>query len=187
MNTIKISLDDISDEVLEKVCAVLRGGGTIVYPTETVYGLGADIFNEQAVSKAYSAKGRDFSKPLSIALADILEIEKYAYIESDAQIKFIQENLPGPYTILLRKKDIVPDWITKDKVGIRIPECAGIRKLVKKCGPITATSANPSGKPAPVRAGDVSVSANLILDGGETRYKKASAVFDLTKMEVLRA
>jgi len=187
MTTLKMDPTHISDEVLDKVCAVLMGGGIIVYPTETVYGIGADIFNESAVQKVYSAKGRDFSKPLSIALSDISEIEKYAHIENEKQREFIRTKLPGPYTVILRKKEIIPDWIAKETVGIRVPEYYGIRKLIQQFGPITATSANPSGKPAPVRAEDVSIAADLILDGGETIYKKASTVFDLTQLAVLRA
>lgn len=187
MRTIRVDTEKIPEKVIGEICATLKNGGTIIYPTETVYGLGADIFNQQAVAKVCSAKGRDSGKALSITLSDVSEIGKYAYIENESQRQFIYKNLPGPFTVILKKKEIVPDWISKDTVGIRIPECAGVRKLVKKCGPITATSANPSGQPAPTRAEEIKIQADLLLDGGETRYKKASAVFDLTKMEVLRA
>ncbi len=186
MRAIRMDAEKISEEVIEDVCATLKNGGTIIYPTETVYGIGADIFNQQAVAKVFSAKGRDSGKALSIALSDVSEIGKYAYFEGEPQKQFIYKNLPGPFTVILRKKEIVPDWISKETIGIRIPEYAGIRRLVKECGPITATSANPSGQPAPTRAEEIKVQADLLLDGGETRYKKPSQVVDLTKMEVLR-
>lgn len=186
MRTMRVDIEKIPEEVIGEVCAALKSGGMIIYPTETVYGLGADIFNQQAVAKVCSVKGRDSGKALSIALSDVSEIGKYAYFENESQRQFIYKNLPGPFTVILKKKEVVPDWISKDTVGIRIPEYAGIRKLVKECGPITATSANPSGQPAPTRAEDIKIQADLLLDGGETIYKRPSQVVDLARMEVLR-
>lgn len=191
MRVLRINPAHVPAASVSKVCSVVWEGGLIVYPTETVYGIGADIFNEEAVMRIYSLKGREPGKPLSIALADVSGISEYAQVESAAQREFIENNLPGPCTVVLKKRDSVPDWISKGTVGIRVPAPSGIRAIIRECGPITATSANPSGLPAPasVQGIDPGIkgSVDLVLDGGETRYKRPSRVFDLTKMEVLRA
>ena len=183
MRRIKVDANSVEPEKLQIALDVIKKGGVIVYPTETVYGLGASIFDEKAVLRVYEIKKRDRNRPISMALSDAKEIEKYAYI---ADRGFIRDKLPGPVTVLLRKRNTVPDYVSKEKIGIRIPEYPTIRRLIELSGPITSTSANISGKKAPFKFEDVEVDADLGLDAGETKYKKPSRVIDLTTGEWLR-
>lgn len=177
----KIDPNRIQKKILMEIAKVVKKGGIIIYPTETVYGIGADIFNKKAVERVCKLKKRK-KKPISIALSSIDEIKKYASLNRK-QFEFIKKNLPGPVTVILNKKNTVPNWISEKKIGIRIPEYKGIRELVKLTGPITSTSANVSGKPAPYRFKDIKIEVDLKLDGEVTKYKKPSMVIDLTKGE----
>jgi len=168
---------------------VLRKGGVIVYPTETVYGLGADIFNKEAVEKVYKLKGRGFDKPLSIAMRRE-DIDEFAFV-SDTQLAELELSLPGPVTIVAKKKK-VPDWITNtDFVGIRVPDHPDAYELVSRFGPITSTSANKAGGKAPIRVEDIPNrildKVDCIVDAGETHYKQGSTVIKVTdSIEILR-
>ncbi|OGG58215.1 threonylcarbamoyl-AMP synthase [Candidatus Kaiserbacteria bacterium RIFCSPHIGHO2_02_FULL_49_16] len=126
---------------------ILRAGGIILYPTDTVYGLGADAFSNKAVGKIYKLKGRDEKKPIHAIVADIKMIEKYAEVSDFARM-LAKEFLPGPLTLILKKKAAVKTGIGKGirKIGFRIPNHKFCIALVKKIGtPITTTSANKSG------------------------------------------
>ncbi len=192
MRRLKISPDSVDSKAIAEAVDVLKDGGVIIYPTETVYGLGACISCEDAVKRVYNIKKRDASKPLSIALSSVSEIGKYAKIESAGQyggmpgLEFIEKSLPGPFTFVLEKKSTVPDYVCKGTVGIRIPEYACIRRIIELAGPITSTSANVSGAEPPKSAEKVLVRADLLLDGGKCRYGKPSKVIDLVSGRVLR-
>ena len=118
-------------------------GKLVVYPTDTVYGIGADIFNEAAVKSLYLAKNRPFDMALSVAVADRKMMESIAVLNENAD-KLIKAFLPGPLTIIIKKRPEVPDIVTasSDKVGIRIPDHPMAIELAKRAGPIVATSAN---------------------------------------------
>jgi L-threonylcarbamoyladenylate synthase len=192
MRRLKISPDSIDSDAIAEAVEVLKGGGVMIYPTETVYGLGACISSEKAVKRVYAIKKRDESKPLSVALSAVSEISKYAKLKSAGiygglpGLEFIQKNLPGPFTVVLEKKNTVPDYVCKGTVGIRIPEYACIRRVIELAGPITSTSANVSEKAPPVSAEEVDVEADLLLDGGKCRYGKPSKVIDLISGKELR-
>lgn len=132
---------------IRRAIDLLKKGELIVYPTDTLYGLGADIFNEEAVRKVYEVKKRPFNIPLPIALANIEEIEEYAFM-NDLAYKLAERFLPGKITLILKKKRIIPDIISKEKIGIRIPNNEIAIKIAKEM-PVTATSANLHGKKAP--------------------------------------
>ncbi|MGI6008571.1 MAG: L-threonylcarbamoyladenylate synthase [Methanomethylophilus sp.] len=121
----------------------IAAGNLVVYPTDTVYGIGADIYNEAAVKKLYLAKNRPFDMALSVAVADRKMMEKIAYLNENAD-KLIKAFLPGPLTIIIKKRPDVPDIVTasSDKVGIRIPDHPFAIELARRAGPIVATSAN---------------------------------------------
>lgn len=123
---------------------LLREGKLIVYPTDTTYGIGADIFNEEAVKRVYEVKRRPSSMPLSIAIHSIDEIEEYAHM-NEISYAIAQRFLPGALTIILRKREVVPDFISKEKVAIRIPKNEIALEITKEM-PITATSANIHGE-----------------------------------------
>jgi len=143
---------------LSKAIAALRRGQIIVYPTDTLYGLGADIFNDDAVEKVFKIKKRKKTNPLSVAVANLKQIEKIAYVDDKSRC-LIKTFLPGKLTIVLRKKNIVSDLVTGglDKIAIRIPDNKIALTLLSKFGPITATSANIHDKKPPVNIDDISM------------------------------
>ena len=126
----------------------LRADGVILYPTDTLYGLGADALSDKAVSKVYAIKGRDEQKPIHAIVADIKMMEKYADVPDMARM-LAKEFLPGPLTLILKKKAGVKTGIAKgvSKIGFRVPDNKFCLALAKKFGkPITTTSANKSGR-----------------------------------------
>ena len=126
----------------------IAAGKLIVYPTDTVYGIGASIFDEKAVTSLFRAKDRPFDMALSVAVADREMIDRIAIINRNAE-KLIDAFLPGPLTIIIKKRPDVPDIVTacSDKVGIRIPDHPIAREIARLSGPIVATSANTHSKP----------------------------------------
>ena len=121
----------------------IAAGNLIVYPTDTVYGIGADIYNEVAVKNLYLAKRRPFDMALSVAVADRKMMESVAILNETAD-KLIKAFLPGPLTIIIKKNPEVPDIVTagSQKVGIRIPDHPIALEIARRSGPIVATSAN---------------------------------------------
>lgn len=129
----------------------LQDGGVIIYPTDTIYGLGCDINNRDAIEKIYQIKGRDSAKPLSFMCDDLACVARYGVV-SDKAYKVMRRTLPGPYTYLLRATKETPKLLQQKKkktVGIRIPASPVALALVKKLGrPIITTSVNISGEEA---------------------------------------
>lgn len=130
---------------IQKARRIIQQGGIIIYPTDTLYGLGADIFNQKAVRKVFDLKGRSFNKPISVTVSNLKQVKQLAYLNRK-QEKFIKTILPGPFTILLKKKKRASRVLTagQNKIGIRIPDSEICQKLSQGL-PITATSANISG------------------------------------------
>ena len=179
------------EDKISKAVSILQKGGVIVYPTETVYGLGADIQNTKAVDRIYEIKGREQTKSVSIACLKE-DIKKYAEVNELARF-LIDEFLPGPLTLVLKKKKTVPSWITKSNyVGIRIPDNEFAQKLLEKFGgAIVSTSANISGKKDPVSAEEVPKAikkkVDLVISKGQTKYKGPSTVIQVDgKLKILR-
>lgn len=164
----------------------------ILYPTDTIYGLGCPINDKTAVKKVFEIKKRGFSMPLSVAFSDIKQMMDYVDVD-EKQLSFIKENWNKGTTFIVKKKNSIPNIITanSENVGARIPDHDEVRKLTKKFGPIITTSANVSGKPAPVRFEELDKEivekADLIIKG-ECPFKKASVIYDLTKepYEIIR-
>lgn len=121
----------------------LKDGELVIYPTDTLYALGADIFNEIAVQKVFNIKQRPYSIPLPVAVPSIQEIETIAYM-NDAAYEISKKFLPGNLTIILKKKECVPDIVTSrsETIAIRIPNHPIALKLLSEYGPLTVTSAN---------------------------------------------
>lgn len=177
-----------------KECAeILKNGGTVAFPTETVYGLGADAFNVSAVEKIYVAKNRPPVKPLSVCVSDIAMAESVAVFNDNAKLLF-NLYLPGPLTIVLPKKSCVPDIVTAglNTVGIRVPSNTIARELVSLSGvPLALPSANLSGQGALTNGADVVEALNgrvdAIINAGETAVGAESTIISLVdKPEVLR-
>ena len=184
MKIVKINSKKPENEKIELAKKVLKNGGIIVYPTDTVYGIGANIFDEKAVQKVYSAKKRPQTKPISICLSRIEEIKEVACINRDTE-KIVSKILPGPFTLILNKKERISSLLTagKDKIGVRIPESRVCKELSEDF-PITTTSANISGMKVPDSAEGVAEqlgdSVDLILDAGVFEHAVPSTVIDMT-------
>ena len=189
---IRVTAGDIS--AIEEAAEIIKSGGLVVFPTETVYGLGADGFNEEACRRIYEVKGRPPHKPLSLMVADREMIDVIAEVTPLAQ-RLIGEFLPGALTLILPKKAVVPDFVTagSQTVGVRMPDNEVALALIRaaQC-PIAAPSANFSNEPPPTTAQEVLKSFEgripLILDGGTCRFGVSSTIVDLSgeKPRILR-
>lgn len=173
---------------------LIKRGELVAFPTETVYGLGANAFDVDACVKIYAAKNRPADKPLTLHVADFETIEQVAEISTAAE-KLFERFLPGPLTIILPKKNIVSDFVTcnSKSVGIRFPKNPVAQELIKIAGvPIAAPSANISGKNPPVTAQEVLENlrgrVGIILDGGKCEVGISSTILDMTaeKPKILR-
>ncbi len=180
----------VADETPDLTAAVaaLRRGDLVVYPTETVYGLGADALDPEAVARAFDAKGRDRGNPISMALPEAAVAADFVRW-TDRERAFCERFLPGPVTVLLERTDRVPDVLVagRDRVGVRVPDHATARTLARRVGPITATSANVSGRPSARRPAelDPEIRERAVVDGGETPGGE-STVVDVSAGEIVR-
>jgi L-threonylcarbamoyladenylate synthase len=179
---------------VQEAAIIIKAGGLVVYPTETVYGLAADPRNRIAILKVFGAKNRPMDNPLSVAVRNLDQADDLVYLNAAVK-KVAKAFLPGPLTVVLKKKALLPKELTGglDKVGIRIPGHPVALRLIELAGPITATSANVSGEPAPVTADEAKEQlgdkVNFILDTGVSGSGQPSTVVDLSekgKIEILR-
>lgn len=176
-----------TEKNLQLAGEMIRAGELVAFPTETVYGLGADGLNFSARKKIYFAKGRPSEKPLTLHVANLSQVEKVAEISSTAE-KLFKKFCPGPITIILPKRKNLPDFVTNglDSVGIRFPDNEVALKFIKISQKIIAApSANISGKNPPKSAQEVFQNLNgkipVILDGGVCKIGISSTIVDLTK------
>ncbi|MBS7622172.1 threonylcarbamoyl-AMP synthase [Candidatus Bathyarchaeota archaeon] len=173
--------------ILRRAAEIVRQGGLVAFPTETVYGLGANALDPAAVKKIFHAKGRPLDNPLIVHVASIDQIYMLAKrIPREAEA-LIERFFPGPLTIVLEKEPIVPDETTASlpTVAVRMPDHKVASRLIEESGiPIAAPSANKAGRPSPTRAQhvlqDLEGEVDMIIDGGATRLGLESTVVDLT-------
>jgi len=175
------------DAVLNETAEIIKNGGTVAFPTETVYGLGADGLNSNAVRKIFEAKERPPGNPLSLLVHSRADLEKVASNIPEKALKLMDAFWPGPLTIILEKKDIVPEITSGNlkSIGLRMPDHRIPLELVKRAGtPLAAPSANLSGKPSPSLAAhvisDLTGRIDAIIDGGESVIGLESTVIDMT-------
>lgn len=188
MNILKYNPDNDLSEVIEH----LNNGKIIVYPTDTIYGIGADINNEKAIKKVFFSKNRSFNKAVSVCFHDYNQLKDYVFLDK-SRINIIKKLLPGPYTLLLNKKSNVSPLITanSDIVGVRIPDNEICLKLTRNF-PITTTSANITNKSTPNNIEEIKKQLNnkihTYIDVGKLENNKASTIIDLTqkKPKILR-
>ena len=182
-----VDADRPDSKVLDAAAAVLKSGGTVAFPTESFYGLGADALSPEAVRRVFRIKGRPESKPL-LVLVDSIE-RALALVEgaSPGARELMARHWPGPLTLVLRAAPLVPTEVTAGSgtVGVRVPGHAVALGLVRAAGmPVTAPSANPSGGAPPTRAGEVAASfgdaVDFILDAGATSGGAGSTLADCT-------
>ncbi len=182
---IKITDPQKSAAELKEAAVILREGGLVVFPTETVYGLGGNGLNAEAAEKIYAAKGRPSNNPLIIHVHDPSEADKYAHA-GDLYRRLAASFMPGPLTVILPKRDCIPYATTGglDTVAVRCPDHPIAHALLKECDfPVAAPSANLSGKPSPTVAehviADLAGRVDMIIDGGESDIGLESTIVSI--------
>lgn len=171
---------------LSHFAGMLRRGEVVAFPTETVYGLGADAWNADAVAGIFTLKGRPPDNPLIVHVADVETVELFAAEISDDARLLMEQFWPGPLALVFRKRPEVLDIVTAglDTVAVRMPDHPVPLRLISEAGPIAAPSANTSGRPSPTRADHVRQDFRdevSIIDGGSCQYGIESTVLDLTR------
>ncbi len=180
-----INMDNNYRESILKCAATIKDGGTVVFPTETVYGLGADAFNADACKKIFVAKNRPADNPLIVHISNMEMLEKVAYIDKDLKEK-MEHVWPSPLTLLLKRKNSLPDIVTAglDTVCIRYPDNRIALDLIDACGPIAAPSANISTRPSIVDSGtaikELDGRVDIIIDAGRVKYGVESTIINCT-------
>ena len=191
---IKISTIEENQDAIRLAASIIQKGGLVVFPTETVYGLGGDGTNAQAAQKIYTAKGRPSDNPLIIHIASPEDAERYAHT-NPTYYRLAKAFMPGPLTVILPKKDTIPLSTTGglDSVAVRCPAHPVAHRLIELAGlPIAAPSANLSGKPSPTCAShvaeDLDGRVDMILDGGDCEIGLESTIVKVEgeKLTLLR-
>lgn len=175
--------DKIDYKKLNDVARIIKDGGIVVFPTETVYGLGTNGLDAKAIEKLYKIKKRPFSKPISLLVSDMEMIKNVARDITDMEYKLMNAFFPGPFTIILKKKDVVPNILTAngETVGIRIPDNEIARSLIEYSGvPIATTSANISGKESGTNMESIlkqfKDGVDFYINGGESKIGVGSTI-----------
>lgn len=171
---------------LKEPAQIIKAGGIVIFPTETVYGIGVNGLNETAIKKLYEVKKRPITKPISLLVNSIEMIEEVAKDITEIEYDLIKKFLPGPLTIVLKKKENVPNIVTAgfDTVGIRMPENEIALKLIEYAGvPIATPSANISGKPSGTNLKEIMKdfkdNVDYFIDGGENKIGVASTILQI--------
>ncbi len=171
---------------IDEGARILKDGGLVVFPTETVYGLGANAYNENAVANIFKAKGRPQDNPLIVHISSLDQVNDIAVDVPDEFYKLAERFMPGPLTVILKKSDKIPYVVTAggETVGVRMPDNAYTRQLIAKSFPLAAPSANRSKHISPTTAQhvyeDLNGEVDLILDDGACQVGIESTVLDLT-------
>lgn len=175
--------DKIDYKKLNDVARIIKDGGIVVFPTETVYGIGTNGLDAKAIEKLYKIKKRPFSKPISLLVSDMEMIKNVARDITDMEYKLMNAFFPGPFTIILKKKDVVPNILTAngETVGIRIPDNEIARSLIEYSGvPIATTSANISGKESGTNMESIlkqfKDGVDFYINGGESKIGVGSTI-----------
>lgn len=191
---LKIDRKNINKDYIKKAADLIKEGFLVAFPTETVYGLGADGLNNEACKKIFKAKGRPADNPLILHISHISMLDNLVEEISESHRKLF-DLWPGPMTLIFKKSKLIPEAVTAggDTVAIRFPSDEIARALISEANtPIAAPSANISGRPSPTKADDVYQDMNgiipLIIDGGESNIGIESTVIDLSgeKPTILR-
>ena len=175
--------DNIDLDKLKEISKIIKNGGIVVFPTETVYGIGTNGLNKDAISRLYDVKQRPKTKPISLLVSSIDMVEKVACDITNMEYKLMEKFFPGPLTIILKKKSIVPDNLTNntDTVGIRMPDNIIAKKLIEYANvPIATPSTNISGRPSGTNIdtiiNDFKDKVDYYIDGGESKLGIGSTI-----------
>lgn len=182
-----ISENNINMEIIRRAGEILRAGGLVAFPTETVYGLGGDALNKESSRKIYAAKGRPSDNPLIVHIADMESLKEIVQAVPESAEKLAKAYWPGPLTMIMRKSDKVPYETTGglDTVAVRMPGHKAALALIREAGGyIAAPSANISGRPSPTLAHfvkeDMDGKIEMILDGGQVGIGLESTIVDVS-------
>ena len=178
---------NLDPHIIRQVASIIKEGGLVAFPTETVYGLGALVFNEQAVKRIYIVKNRPFDNPLIVHISSLEMLNQVTDSIPEKAFKLIEKFWPGPLTLVLPRNPIIPRVVSGglDMVAVRMPAHPVALALIGEVGkPIAAPSANLAGKPSPTTAEhviqDLYGKIDAILDGGETLYGVESTIINIT-------
>jgi len=181
--------------MLNKAAELIKQGKIVVFPTETVYGIGTNGLDEQAVKRLYEIKQRPLNKPISLLVSNMEMVNQIAKDITEIEYKIMEKFFPGPLTIILKKKALVPDIVTagQDTVGVRMPRGEVAKKLVEIAGvPIAAPSANITGEPSGTNLQEIKKQFNgnvdYFIDGGNSELGLASTIVKVVdgKLQILR-
>lgn len=168
---------------LKEPAEIIKQGGIVIFPTETVYGIGTNAFNENSIRRLYDIKKRPLNKPISLLVCNMDMINEVAENITEIEYKLMNEFFPGPFTIILKKKNIVPNIVTanQDSVGIRMPSNEIARRIVEYSNvPIATPSANISGEPSGTNLEDIRTDfedkVDYFIDGGESTIGISSTI-----------
>jgi len=181
----KIRSCDIPSELMDEMVSTVQDGRLIVYPTDTIYCIGASISDEKSLKKVFLAKKRPFDMPVAVCVSDMEMASTVAYLTPVVK-KLIQQFMPGPLIVLAERREGVSDLLTAGSrtVGFRIPDHAFALQLIRKCGPITSASANLHSNASPVTVQqsmrELGENVDLYIDCGRTFYRKQSTIVDTT-------
>jgi L-threonylcarbamoyladenylate synthase len=189
---IKIDSQKPDKGKIQSIAQKLKKGGIIIFPTDTLYGLGGNALNKNIIKKVFKLKKRPIDKPISINIAYKKDLKKYVKKIPAPTKKLIKEFWPGPLTIIFEKSNIIPNELTGGSpyIGIRIPDNKITLEIIKKSGlPLTSPSANLSGKKPPTTAKQADKNflnkVDIIIDDGSTTTKEGSTIIDLSKEKPL--
>lgn len=178
-----------SPDAIQLALDVLKDGGLVAFPTDTVYGVGALVFDGKAVESIYAAKDRPIEKAIPVLIADAEDMDKVGMDIPDVARRIAARFFPGPLTCIIPKQPTLPSAVSATStVGVRVPDHEVTRALLRAAGPMAVTSANISGQPSPSTAEEVFAQLNgriaLIIDGGKTPGGVPSTVVDCTANEI---
>ncbi len=187
---LKINSQNPEQELIEECANIINNGGSVVYPTETVYGLGVDVFNDEACSRVFDIKERDRSKSLIVHVCNIDDVYKVAKNIPENAVKLMKKYWPGELTIILEKSELISDIVSQNKnVGVRIPNNKIELEIIKRSKTcITGTSANLSGKESitdPAKAfEELEGRVDIVIDGGICNTGVPSTIVDMSGGEI---
>jgi L-threonylcarbamoyladenylate synthase len=187
MKTIVVSF--VNGQSIKTGIRVLRSGGVVGFPTDTVYGVAVSAFDPKGISKLYEIKGRSFNKAIAVLVGDLSQVEEISSQFPVSAMKLAAAFWPGALTLVVPKKPELPTNLTSfPTVGVRMPDHGLLRKFLREAGPLATTSANLSGGQNCLSAQEVLMQLDgridLLLDGGTTGGDKPSTVVDCTKEKV---
>jgi L-threonylcarbamoyladenylate synthase len=188
VNLETIILPTTSPNAITRAVEILGAGGLVAFPTDTVYGLGALVFNGNAVKAIYRAKDRPMEKAIPILLAGVDDLPRVASLIPEMALTLAAHYWPGPLTLVIPKIPTLPEAVSAGHtIGVRVPRHSAAKALLQAAGPLAVTSANLSGKSNPTSAKQVLAQLDgripLLLDGGQTPGGIPSTVVDCTGME----